>query len=445
MSSDLICGYCNKTYSSLSNLNKHQRTSKQCLALRSDINTIDIVEYDCPHCEYSSLVKQHLTRHLTTCKIKIEKDKNQVETDKIELLLLKQKMALIEEQRDEYKEQRDAYKKQAEKPRINLTINNKQKFYQQYLSPIGKPLETLSAEITKRFNVGHLSRGQEGCAELVSEIINEDEMTYAAGDKNGDVFWFVDEDGTARTDDRGRMLIGASKHSLEKSAESEYENEMTTTQNNQKNKLMLDDIRNISTNNVKFRKALGNSSFLSHQTIKLNTDNPKNVNKGFPLLERSKNTEKISYGCLLCEIMFDNSVSRDRHQESHKIFDTNVIESKINIELKRLADSEYRVFDNVKCIVNFLTNFLSVDKTLAYLYDKDYDYFHCIINKDGKPTKITENEPESLIRFKRLLEERIKYRDENTYKYIRNLDNDLFRSTLANKLIDIEKRQSTLF
>ena len=62
------CQYCNKTFSSSSNLNTHIKTNKKCIELRSTTETnIKIENYPCNFCNKNFSTKQNLTTHLNIC------------------------------------------------------------------------------------------------------------------------------------------------------------------------------------------------------------------------------------------------------------------------------------------------------------------------------------------------------------------------------------------
>jgi hypothetical protein len=66
-----ICQYCNKTFSSSSNLNTHIKTSKKCIELRSTNETnIKTEIYPCEFCNKNFSTKQNLLTHLNICKQK---------------------------------------------------------------------------------------------------------------------------------------------------------------------------------------------------------------------------------------------------------------------------------------------------------------------------------------------------------------------------------------
>jgi len=70
---DKICQYCNKTFSTPSNLRTHLKTSKKCLENRTNnINEETNIEnkFECEFCKKVYLTKQNLIYHVNICKVK---------------------------------------------------------------------------------------------------------------------------------------------------------------------------------------------------------------------------------------------------------------------------------------------------------------------------------------------------------------------------------------
>ena len=86
------CEYCNKTFSSLSNLKTHLKSSKKCILTRNNtetnLNNIQIENHECQYCHKSFSQKIHLQTHLNTCKLKeINTLKEQITKYKNDLIL----------------------------------------------------------------------------------------------------------------------------------------------------------------------------------------------------------------------------------------------------------------------------------------------------------------------------------------------------------------------
>lgn len=101
------CQFCDKVFSTKYNLATHQKTTKKCLDIQNGVETKE--NYTCEYCDYSSVKKGNLDRHLLSCKQKektkeklqsyerIVSEKDKVNTDlKIELINLKVKIEAYE-------------------------------------------------------------------------------------------------------------------------------------------------------------------------------------------------------------------------------------------------------------------------------------------------------------------------------------------------------------
>jgi uncharacterized Zn-finger protein len=63
----ITCDFCNKAFFSISNLNRHLKTSKKCLSIQDD-DTEEVQYNICQYCNKKFTRKCTLVRHLTTCK-----------------------------------------------------------------------------------------------------------------------------------------------------------------------------------------------------------------------------------------------------------------------------------------------------------------------------------------------------------------------------------------
>ena len=412
------CEYCETNFSSQSILRKHQRTAKYCLTLRN-VPSQNIKTHDCDYCEYSSTRKCDLTRHINICKYKIiSEQKNECDI-KVEMLLLKKELEITQKRLEI----------ETNKPKIinNLTFNMKQQFYQQNLQPITRVLESLSDEIDRRYTSNHFLKGQEGSAQLVSEILNENNRCYLTDNNSGDVFMYKDDENIIRTDDKARLIIEASKDPLEKTATREcrnkieeaqdlYEDDNTTKVNCiKKYKSKLQEIKELPTHNIKFRKKLSENTFISNQSIKANKE-PDDMNKGFALLDRIKPKDINVY----------------------------FTDKKLQEELDKLTEEEIDLFSNVKDIVNFLVEkFLLINERLIYKYKQEDDSFIYHEQDGDKLVKKSEKNPLRLntmfvYGLKKFL---MKKKKGDLYRYITSLNDTIVRNTLVELLINVENAQ----
>ena len=414
------CVYCKKLFSSQPALKKHQVTAKYCLALRTE-PVPNVKKYDCDYCEYTTNLKYDLSKHTKTCKFKIISEQRDQDDIKTKYLLLEQKLALREQQIDKLEIE-------ANKPKIinNLTFNMKQQFYQQNLQPITRVLESLSDEIDRRYTSNHFLKGQEGSAQLVSEILNETNRYYLTDNNSGDVFMYKDDENIIRTDDKARLIIEASKDPLEKTATRECRNKIeeaqdlydddNTTKINciNKYKSKLQEIKELPTHNIKFRKKLSENTFISNQSIKANKD-PNDINKGFALLDRIKPKDVNLY----------------------------FTDKKIQEELDKLTDEEIDLFSDIKGIINFLVEkFLLINERLIYKYKQEDDNFIYHEEDGDKLVKKSEKDP---LRFnttffygiKQFL---MKKKMGELYRYVKDLNLVTIRETLVELLTKVQNQ-----
>jgi DNA-directed RNA polymerase subunit RPC12/RpoP len=69
-SNEVKCEYCDKVFSTLSNLNYHKKTAKFCISIQQNKKT----EYKCEHCNKEFSEKRYLNQHNLRCKSKKESD-----------------------------------------------------------------------------------------------------------------------------------------------------------------------------------------------------------------------------------------------------------------------------------------------------------------------------------------------------------------------------------
>jgi hypothetical protein len=67
------CVYCKKTYSNKYNLQSHQKTTKECIALQKQLGkVVKEINFPCAYCKQVLTTKSRLDYHLRCCKIKKE-------------------------------------------------------------------------------------------------------------------------------------------------------------------------------------------------------------------------------------------------------------------------------------------------------------------------------------------------------------------------------------
>lgn len=191
------CQYCNKTFSSLSNLNFHIKTAKYCLKIRNNSEIIQnndklIEEFKCDYCDDIFFRKYILNKHIKICKEKKQIVDNKLTEKNInfenEINLIKNQ---YENQINTLKNQSDDYKTQIkdltdrlerlcnkaiEKPtttNVNNNKNNKINSDNNKNNKILNNLGVLELDMQKveevfmnQLNFQHVINGQKGVAEV---------------------------------------------------------------------------------------------------------------------------------------------------------------------------------------------------------------------------------------------------------------------------------------
>lgn len=79
----VVCNFCNKTFSSQTNLSVHQKTAKYCLNIQNTLKPTEghspIIEYKCTYCDKVLTTNTNLKAHLSSCKSKQEHDKMEIQ------------------------------------------------------------------------------------------------------------------------------------------------------------------------------------------------------------------------------------------------------------------------------------------------------------------------------------------------------------------------------
>ncbi len=148
----LICEYCNKTYSSISSLNNHKKTTKKCLDIQKNLNKIIVMtEFNCKYCNKVFTTKQNIKIHETNCRTKkrddIEEQKeNYIELQK-EIVKLNDRHKLeIKNLNEKYELELKKYKEQSEKEIQKYIDKNEDldSLLKEYLNEIQKLREVIA-------------------------------------------------------------------------------------------------------------------------------------------------------------------------------------------------------------------------------------------------------------------------------------------------------------
>jgi hypothetical protein len=229
--SNLICQYCQKEYSSKSNLLKHQSTTKKCLDLQKSLKIVSKIQnFICQYCNKNFSSKYSLNNHENVCKSKKEHiidnyvKNNDTVLSEIEFLRneiknlqnfkIKYEEILLENQklREEVASLNGANQVYSEITKNNhqITINNNNKTNNNYSKNITfnsslnlNDIDTISDIINNKYSIDHLLQGQKGIAHFILENFLKDDdgnLKYICSDPSRKVFNYQTEEGVIEKD-----------------------------------------------------------------------------------------------------------------------------------------------------------------------------------------------------------------------------------------------------
>ena len=94
------CIHCNKTYSTISSLNNHQRTSKSCIMIQEQKGILCETKFQCKSCKKQVTTKFNLDKHVTICKFKF-KEETIKHTEKKTLLIIEDIKVQYQDEKEE--------------------------------------------------------------------------------------------------------------------------------------------------------------------------------------------------------------------------------------------------------------------------------------------------------------------------------------------------------
>lgn len=229
--SELLCQYCQKEYSSIPVLIKHQKTTKRCLEIQKKMNIDSIkVEYNCLYCNKGFTSKQTLKNHATIC---IGKREHKIEDllkeiEELKLMnknLEKENMKLqlnIAELNGELKSSNKASEcvyEIAKQPKNTNTItnngnntnntNNTTKTLN-ITSPLDfSNIELIKEIINEKYNIEYFLDGQKGIAQFAVDNLLKDEngnYKYNCSDPSRNVFKYKNLQGEIIKDIEAKKL-----------------------------------------------------------------------------------------------------------------------------------------------------------------------------------------------------------------------------------------------
>ena len=212
------CEFCNKTYSSKSNLNVHKKTTKRCLDLRENVQ---FEQYKCLFCDYYSENKNSIKRHEIICKSKPTPTPTLKSYDTL-LNDYENAIQIIEELRKEVAEYRKDMFTLASKPTNHINNTKNTTKTQNLLVADWRP-EIIEEKVEENFKLEHVEDGIKGVARFTSQYITHGDggvKCYQCTDSNREIFMYKDSNGVVQKDIRARKLKDVIKEPiLKKTAE----------------------------------------------------------------------------------------------------------------------------------------------------------------------------------------------------------------------------------
>ena len=212
------CQYCEKLFSTISNLNTHQKTAKYCINIR---NNVIIEEYKC-YCEKKFNCKKNYTRHKKSCNFYdivnpyIEEN---IKLNNQNIEYLKQ----LENKDKEYLKQlenKDRHIKQLELQLANIAlagvtkvstinnINNSNKILNIGCLDLNSS-DKIKTILDDKFDHNYIIDGQKGVAQFVVDHYLKDDdgkLKYVCTDPSRQIFKYKDDLGDIQKDVKAKKL-----------------------------------------------------------------------------------------------------------------------------------------------------------------------------------------------------------------------------------------------
>ena len=212
------CKFCNKNFTTISNLNYHMKNNKKCLEIQQNQNQNDN-NVSCDFCK-KNFSNKSLKVHLRICKIKKEKEINDIINEKDDLLnekddLLNEKDVIIEElknrilkletENDIYKNDHDFVKNMAAQPKTTNNNNNKIRVMNNFFDNPEKVKQIVNDKLTQE----HICDGQKGVAQFAYDTLlkdNDGNINYFCTDPSRSIFKFQNSEGETEKDVKAMKL-----------------------------------------------------------------------------------------------------------------------------------------------------------------------------------------------------------------------------------------------
>ena len=228
-----VCDFCQKKFSTIYTLDRHQKTTKSCLRLQNNSETIKV--HSCPYCDYQSPIPYNIKIHKKRCKEKTvieyqEKIKYQrkvILSQKENLKTRHEKFSLLKDKLKNANLEISTLKMElAEKDGLIdglKTAPDKRTIYNTAIHPklVNLPINNIRAltdeYVAERVNGGILtyeksSRGYSGMLEVICDLITHEndqgviERNYVCTDVSRNSFHRLLESKKWKSDKGGRYL-----------------------------------------------------------------------------------------------------------------------------------------------------------------------------------------------------------------------------------------------
>jgi len=195
-----ICEFCNKEFKQKFILNRHQKTSKECIFIR----TGEVPEkqlFECKYCLKELSSKQRLENHIDICKIR----KQQIEDEKSELKKMTKEMNTMKKELEKLKNKPTT----TNNNNITITTNNTDNSVNNYCSLLNYMTPEVVRESFKNFNINNLLSGsQKDLADMTIKnfLTGKDHPLYICKDRSRNKFVYTDDENKEKEDANAIVL-----------------------------------------------------------------------------------------------------------------------------------------------------------------------------------------------------------------------------------------------